>query len=72
MARKKKVTASASSDSADIAKSAFVEHAHLQTVYVNKTTGDFYLHAPHEKKVEQYDVVNRADINFEEVEPAEA
>lgn len=73
--RKRKVAKAQESesnfDSNEIAKAAFIEHAHVNTVYVNKATGDFYLHAPHEKRASDFDVVNRDEVELDVETPAE-
>lgn len=54
----------------EVAMVAFIEHAHVQEVYVHETTGDFYLHAPNAKRkdFDKYVKVTREEVEGETAE----
>lgn len=69
MARKARVKkgAKGGDGAKEIAKTAFLEHAHVEKVWVDEAKGEFYLHAPNEKR-EGFVCVSREEVDLTEAE----
>ncbi len=57
--------ASATVDTNASACSCFLEHAHVDKVWVDNSNGEFRLHEPHKKLADSYTVVERSEVDLE-------